>query len=454
MHENKKTLIFIGAAIVLAALALITAPRRITPEAFSDQGMPFFPGFTDPNTATSLEIVTVDPTTSTATPFKVSFEGGRWVIPSHNNYPADAKDRLAKTAAGIIDLKKDDYRSENIADYPSFGVLDPLDEMTTGKPGRGTRVTMKGADGSVLADFVVGNPVEGMQGGRFVRVPTEKRVYAVKMRADLTGRFEDWIEKDLLKVAKSQIDEVTLKDYTINERTYSVDQHDNLVLTLKDGQWRGNRAGAGQQVDSARMQGLLSAIDELSIVGVRPKPTGLSQSLQSSSGQHQITPADVASLRSKGFFISRDGQLLSNEGELQVRTRLGVRYVLRFGEVLYGSGLAVTAGIEEGSAQGQAGAAANRYLFVTAAFDPQALPEPKKPESESYRGKPDSLLTEAERANKVIGDVYDKWGTDLQNARRTVDELNARFADWYYVISQASFEKLHLGRKDLIVSKK
>jgi len=31
--------------------------------------------------------------------------------------------------------------------------------------------------------------------------------------------------------------------------------------------------------------------------------------------------------------------------------------------------------------------------------------------------------------------------------------LNARFADWYYVISAASFDKVHLRRKDLVRKK-
>ncbi|MEW6050973.1 MAG: DUF4340 domain-containing protein [Candidatus Zixiibacteriota bacterium] len=453
MYENKKTLAFLGVALVLAILAFVTAPRQITPQAFSDQGEPFFPGFTDPNSATTLEIVSYDPGTGSASPFKVTFDGGKWIIPSHNNYPADAKDRLAKTAAGIIDLRRDDYRSDNVADYEAFGVIDPLEVSATGLTGRGTRVTVKGTDGNVLADFIVGNAVAGMSGARFVRVPSEKRVYAVKTNVDLSGRFEDWVEKDLLKVSKGQIDQVILKDYSINERTLSVDQRDNLELTLKDGVWKANRTGGDQIVDSVTMQGLLTALDELTLAGVRTKPAGLSQSLQASSGQHQITQQDVASLQSKGFYLSRDGQLLSNEGELKVRTKQGVLYTLRFGEVLYGTGLSVSAGADDG-AQSQSGGAANRYLFVTANFDVSGLPEPKRPKDELYKNKPDSLLSEADKANKTLGEAYDRWVRDVESARKTVDDLNARFADWYYVISQASFDKLHLSRKDLVVSKK
>ena len=34
-----------------------------------------------------------------------------------------------------------------------------------------------------------------------------------------------------------------------------------------------------------------------------------------------------------------------------------------------------------------------------------------------------------------------------------MDELNARFADWYYVISDEVFRKIHLNRDDLIKKK-
>jgi hypothetical protein len=57
----------------------------------------------------------------------VTFENGRWTIPSHHGYPADGKDRLAKTAAGLIGLTKDDFRTDNVADHEACGVIDPLD---------------------------------------------------------------------------------------------------------------------------------------------------------------------------------------------------------------------------------------------------------------------------------------------------------------------------------------
>ncbi|MBM4088281.1 MAG: hypothetical protein FJ276_02450 [Planctomycetes bacterium] len=41
----------------------------------------------------------------------------------------------------------------------------------------------------------------------------------------------------------------------------------------------------------------------------------------------------------------------------------------------------------------------------------------------------------------------------MKKANKKVRELNARFADWYYVISEDVYKRIHLGRNDLIKEK-
>jgi hypothetical protein len=270
---------------------------------------------------------------------------------------------------------------------------------------------------------------------------------------DISTRFEDWIDQDLLQVDNEKTDEVILKDYSINERTLTVDQRDDLVLTLTKDGWRADRMSKGQSVDSSRMTELLATLDELSIVGVRPKPQGISGGLKSDVDGVTMSTVDQLSLQQKGFYLSRDGQLLSNEGELQVHTTDGVLYTLRFGEVLYGSGLAVTAGAGEEEAE-KAGAAANRYLFVTASFDRDYFGSaPPAPSNDEFRAKADSLWTDEDRTNKKLRDELDRWTRKVEKGQSLAESLNARFADWYYVISAAGFEKLDLDRGDLLVNK-
>jgi hypothetical protein len=424
MSEKKKTLSYAAVAILLAAFALATAPRKLTPDAFFDRGEAFFPEFQDPNAATTLEVVEFDEATASASPFKVTNQKGKWTIPSHHNYPADGKERLAKTAAGVIGIHKDDVRSDNIADHEACGVIDPLDEKVTTLKGRGKRVTIKGEKDQVLADLIVGRPVPEREGFRFVRLPGQKRVYAVRMDIDISTKFEDWIERDLLLVERDKIGELVLEDYSIDERTFFVDLRDRVVLSKREGKWEMERIAAGQEVDESKVNALLTAVDELNIVGVRPKPAGLSRSLRRVEGGLMITQSELLSLQSRGYYFARDGRLLSNEGELRVRTSEGITYTLRFGEIVYGRGEAVTAGTEASDDE-SSGAAENRYLFITADYDPRGVTAP-----------------EGEDVQKRI-----------ERGEKLAAQLNARFADWYYVISAASFDKVHLKRKDLVRKK-
>jgi hypothetical protein len=451
MNETKKTAYFAGAAVLLAIIAFVASPSRITPSAFLDQGEPFFPEFTDPNVATTLEVVTFDEATGAPYPFKVTFRDGRWTIPSHHDYPADAKDRLAQTAAGVIGIEKDDIRSDNAADHEACNVIDPLSEEATGAGGRGQRITLKDKDENVLADFIVGNEIKDRPGFRFARVPGQKRTYAVRMNIDISTEFKDWIETDLLTVEQTGIDEIILKDYSINERTFSINRRDDLILNLKDGAWEADRMKGQQQVDSTKMQALLVAIDSLAIVGVRPKPEGLTRDLKERTEGAKIGSGERRSLQSKGYYFTREGDMVSNEGELQVHTNEGVIYTIRFGEVLWGSGLAVSAGSEE--EQEKTGAAENRYLFITAAFDPSPFPQPPAPTNTDFLNKPDSLLTDDDRQQRTIYNQHESWKRQIERGQNKSNQLNNRFADWYYVISSESFDKLNLDRSDLVVKK-
>ena len=65
----------------------------------------------------------------------------------------------------------------------------------------------------------------------------------------------------------------------------------------------------------------------------------------------------------------------------------------------------MTAG-SENDAAAQTGQAENRYLFLTAEFKQQLLREPKRPASQSYLGKVDSLMTASEKQDKSLADAH------------------------------------------------
>jgi hypothetical protein len=452
MNERKKTMVFAAVALALAFIAYFSAPVSKSPDVLFDVGEEFFPEFTDPNAAMSLEVIDFDEESGTAIPFKVEFKDGLWRIPSHLNYPADARDRLAKTAAGVIGISKDDFRTDNVADYEAMGVIDPLDDKVPTLKGRGKRITFKGNNDKILADFIVGHKVEGAEGFRFVRVPGQKRVYAVKMDLDLSTKFSDWIDTDLLQVEKNNINTIVLRDYSIDEATRALRQRDVLTLGKNNGSWTADRLAADQEVDTARVNSLLAALDELAIVEVRKKPAGLSAGLGEMSGSLRISQADALSLQSKGYYLSTDGQLLSNEGELDCETTDGVKYILRFGEFAS----AVDAEAAEGGEKSAVSAplTENRYLFITTEFREDLFPEPARPKDLGFADKDKAKWTPEDAEHARLQERHEAWQQQVAKGRKIVADLNRRFADWYYMISAASFDKLNLTRQDLVKQKK
>ena len=384
MNEFAKTGIAVGAAVAATLLALSLGPREVQPAVFEDQGEEFFPRFTDPGAIATLEVVEFRESTGAAYPFVVQRDDkGRWTIPSHGGYPADAKDRMGKAAAMMIGLRKQVVVGDVKGRHAEFGVVDPLDPSADAD-GRGTRVTMKDGAGNVLADLIVGKEVEGKLGEYFVRVPDKSRVYRTKLDGELSTAFADWIETDLLQAKSWDVAKITFDNYSVDEQRGEVVPGDTYVVTKgADNTWTLEGLDADKEQPNAdKLREIADALGQIKIVGVRQKPEGLTAMLEQATGfDRQIL---AQSLQQKGFFLGRGGKLFSNEGDLLFETNKGVRYTLRFGELVAGEGDEVSAGIgsgakKDGEAAGDATPrkpANNRYLMVTAEFVDSLIPEP------------------------------------------------------------------------------
>ncbi len=492
MHELWKTMAFVGTAMVLSGAAYVsTRDRTIRSDAFNDQGQPFFAAF-DPLSCTDLEVVDFDPSTATASRFRVMFKNNKWVIPSHYDYPADARDRLSKTAAAVMDLTKDTFRSDNSEAHEAMGVVDPLDAKVTTLKGRGKRITLRDASEQVLADFIIGEEIKGGDatkenaGQRYVRVPGQKRTYGVRIKAEPSTRFADWIETNLLKVDAGKIRRIEFDNYKVRfDQGFNrgeVVRGEVLPIERKDSTASWTLAGLPpeQELDSDKLRALTDALADLKIVGVRTKPAGLTRDLKSTDKEGlKLTTTAALSLQSKGFYLTKEG-LLSNQGDVRVYTDEGLVYTLRYGELAIGSGDELTAGTpddvekkadEKGKddTKKSEGTAENRFLMVTVSFDPTLIPKPKpEVEKASPEVKPGELPAEAfapdpndpkyiadqEAKTKKAEDDKKDYEKKLEDGRKRVQELTDRFASWYYVTPGDSFRSINLDRTALVRPKK
>lgn len=464
--DARKTLGFVIVALLISGAAFLNGNTRMEADAsFNDQGQPFFPEFKDPLACTDLEVVEFDDSTATVRQFKVMFKDGKWVIPSHHNYPADAKDRLAKTAAGVIDLVKDTIRSDRPDDHETLGVLDPLDLKAPLK-GRGKRITLRDKSEKILADFIIGNEVRERTGQRYVRVPSQKRTYGVNVNVDLSTRFPDWIETNLLKLDASHVRSITFNGQKVDPERGALIPGEILTITRKDAgaPWELQEGlPAEQELNTEKLTTLNSALGDLKIVGVRPKPPSLSRELKvaSTNAVKAKSDSEFSSLLKKGFYPTDKG-FYSNQGEVILKTDEGAVYTLRYGEVVFATGDQLEAGGEsEDSAKSKEkpaeGTAENRYLLVTVSFDPTLLPKPEKPQpplvipDDPFQKAPDDpkrIAEEKDAREKAEREqaIEDKL---IAASEKKVKELSDRFADWYYVTPGESFRSIALDRAAL-----
>lgn len=85
------------------------------------------------------------------------------------------------------------------------------------------------------------------------------------------------------------------------------------------------------------------------------------------------------------------------------------------------------------------------------------LPTSRKPDAAENLKKADEAEAAAqvalenrrrvERENRRKQDDYDD---KVKSAQKRVRELNGRFADWYYVVSDKEYAKIHLGRNSMV----
>jgi hypothetical protein len=399
MKEGRVTLLCVAAGLLLATAAFYTQPERRTPAVFGDEGQAFYPQFTNPQSVKSIEVVDYDESTATVRPLKVEFKKNRWVVASNNDYAIDIGDRLAKTAAALMDLRKNQVSSDVVQDHAKYHVIDPLDTKVSSLQGRGKRVTLRDEKKGVLADFVLGKTVEGKPGWRYIRVPDQKRTYSVKTDADPSARFADWVNAGLLRMPTASIRKVSITSYMLDLFTGALAGREDVVLVQNNGEWK---AENGQPIKQDVAKAMAATLDSLKIVDARPKPAGLAQDLR--TGEISLTAETASALRQAGFFITQTGRILAIDGEMIVEMANGVTYSIRFGDVAPNT-------LDAGKPSD------NRYIFVTTSWD----------------------AAKAARYNDTSG-----------TGEKSSADLNARFANWFYVFAGPDYQKLRLKRKDVL----
>ncbi len=496
-REQLKTLLFVviaGLFVGAASLAhFVSKPQSI--EGFEKEGVLFYPDFNNPNSAISLEVVAFNSNKeglkTRIKTFVIKQENGVWVIPPYN-FPAEAKVRLAKTAASMIGIKRGALVSRLKADQEKYQVGNPLQSDSLPLEGLGNRITLKGKGEVILTDMIIGKEHPVRKGLYYVRHPHEDAIWLSQIDIDISTKFSDWINSDLLDISSDDVRAVEIKQYLLDEKQGlpQIEETNLLSRTSHKSLWefKGIKKKT-EEIQLPHVNEFLNQLTGIKIIGVRKKPQGLNADLSIDQkviqSQAHLIQIQI-DLAEKGFFLGKgqDGQLvlLPHETEIIATTKDGIVYDLYFGQLFTGTEYDIEVGFtnkkkkklkkEESSKENLK---KSRYLFVTARFDINALDnypvEPEKPPELEEEKKPkeepkkkDSKLNKKKKTHQKILDQYHsdliKYKKELKEYEKKVegglkkaDQLNKRFGQWYYVISAEKFENLKLTRKDFVKSK-
>ena len=360
-------------------------------------GKEVFTGFTA-NNAVELEITTYDEEAARLKSFSVKRDDlGQWVIPSHNNYPADAEQQMSLAATAFSGLKIADLIGTETSLHAEFAVIAPnSDTLEVSNTGVGTLITVRDDQGEEYSLIVGKSVTVGNEAGADPRMqklyfaarrPDDEITFTIELDMDVFDTdFSKWIENNLLDISGLDLTAIDINDYAIyqtqqgptlaprSNSSLSLDETDNIWQLNSMLQYDGQSAEPAvitltdeEELNSERIETLKTALENLEIDDVARKPEYLRSDLRASN-ESLSTPGVNSALAQLGLYADsrteKDGlmELKSANGEIHVSLKTGVKYILQFGEVD-----TETAGDET----------VKRFLFVTTRLDEAIIPKPE-----------------------------------------------------------------------------
>ena len=404
MNNLVQTIIYVSLATGAVIAAVITGTAntsdgdydqlRIAREAI---GNDVFTNFTAEN-AVELEITTYDEDAARLKSFSVKRDDlGQWVIPSHNDYPADAEQQMSLAATAFNGLKIADLIGTETSLHAEFAVIAPNSEtLEVSNTGVGTLITVRDDQGEEYSLIVGKSVAVGNEAGADPRMqklyfaarrPDDEITFTIELDMDVFDTdFSKWIENNLLDISGLDLTAIDINDYAIyqtqqgptlaprSNSSLSLDETDNIWQLNSMLQYDGQSAEPAvitltdeEELNSERIETLKTALENLEIDDVARKPEYLRSDLRASN-ESLSTPGVISALGQLGLYgdpsTEKDGlmELKSANGEIHVSLKTGVKYILRFGEVD-----TETAGDET----------VKRFLFVTTRLDEAIIPKPE-----------------------------------------------------------------------------
>lgn len=473
--RNIVTGAFVVVAIALTTAAYVVYPKALNSGIEEQVNKPLFEF--EPDSVRQLSIVKFEQSSNTFE--EIVMENNLatgWTIPSKFRYPVDSGEKLILTASSLSGLIVLDIASEDPNDEETYGVIEPKPGVKAGQEGVGIKVTLKNREKQDLASVIIGKEVKDQPGHRFVRVPDQRFIYVCEYDPSiLKTDFFSWINPKILQLgAQWAVNKLTINKYSATKnplldekKSYRAD------LVIADNQWTTQMFAdaadpdAKPRLDLAELERVRIALENFEIRDVTRKNAAASMAIQ----QRQPIPNTfqvAAEMQKLGFFFDekvKPAALVGAGGELAFTANLGIRYEMMFGGLV----AAQVSGKENDL----------RYVMITAKVDETMYPLPPDPtQKKATNGGNDAPKPppgdcgpgDVSSGDGGLGDGHwePQQDDDDREARRqyqiklnerkqriaaaqkAADQINQRFANWFYLIDNALYRRLMPKKEDLI----
>lgn len=199
---NPKTLKVLAVlTIVFGGLAVLISSLGSPSSAADSETGPLFPDL-DVNAVAEIHVVGADDE------FLVKKVDGVWTMPDKGQFPIQF-DKVKTVAMAFKNFELIEEKTSNPDLYAKLGVEDPSEEEATSK-----KVTLKDANGNVMASLVLGNTKAQRarvgEGAMYVRRPEEGPSLEVRGTVFVDATATNWLDKKITQIPGDRVARATV----------------------------------------------------------------------------------------------------------------------------------------------------------------------------------------------------------------------------------------------------
>jgi hypothetical protein len=203
--------------------------------------------------------------------------GGKFVVVNKDDYPADMK-QINDLITRCLDIKTTQFITEKKENHETLGLTEDKARNV---------VKFFKSDGSLLTGVIIGNAKEAGQ-GNYVRLITSDKVYVAPEVPWLRSGAIDYIDQELITVARDDIESVTVISpdgkYTLKKKS----EGDGFTL---------ENIPAGKKLKDSDSKNVANAIANIRFTDVKKKSEGADESAFDRQYVCRLTDSTVYTLK-------------------------------------------------------------------------------------------------------------------------------------------------------------